>query len=295
MDFHIEQETARNIEQGMTPDQARTQALRAFGGVDRFMEEARDDRPGSAWDDFLSDVRYALRWLRNRPGFAAVAILTLALGIGSNTAIFSVVNAALLRPLPFPDPERLVKVSLVMPDEPDMVWSYPKYEVLRDEQRIFTQVAGYSDWTGNLAGTGEPERLQGERVTARYFDVLGVRPRAGRVFTEEEARDPGRAQVALLGEGLWRRRFNADPTILGRTVQLDGQPTTVVGVIPAQFRGLSGNAEIFVPIATIGNMLNGRWAHFMTVIARLNDNVTFERAQSEVLALGARIDALHHS
>ncbi|MGH7470863.1 MAG: ADOP family duplicated permease [Longimicrobiales bacterium] len=295
MRFHIEQETERNMRSGMGPDAARSAALRAFGGVDRYVEQARDERPGSALEDLVADMRYALRWLRKTPGFAAVAMLTLALGIGSNTAIFSVVNAALLKPLPFADPDRLVKVSLVMPDEPDMVWSYPKYEVLRDEQRSFTQVAGYSPWTGTLAGGGDPERLQGERVTARYFDVLGVRPRAGRVFTEEEARDPGRAQVALLGESLWRRRFNADPAVVGRTLQLDGQAVTVVGVLPADFRGLSGNADIFVPVSTIGRMLNGRWAHFMTVIARLDDHVTLERAQTEVVALGARIDELHRS
>ncbi len=246
-------------------------------------------------ETLLHDVRYALRSLGKRPLFAAVAILTLGLGIGANTAIFSVMNAALLRALPFPDPDRLVKVSLVTSAEPDMVWSYPKYEVLRDEQRIFSQVAAYSDWTGNIAGAGDPERLQGERVTARYFDLLGVRPRAGRVFTEDEARDPGQAHVALLGEGLWQRRFNGDPTVVGRTVQLDGQATTVVGVIPAEFRGLSGTADVFVPMATIGEMLSGRWAHFMTVVARLDPNVTFERARSEMLVLGKRIDELHRS
>jgi predicted permease len=295
MQFHIEQETERNLREGMTAEEARREALRAFGGVDRYVEQARDERPGSALEDLVADIRYALRWLRRTPGFSVVAILTLALGIGSNTAIFSVVNAALLRSLPFAEPDRIVKVSLVMADEPDMVWSYPKYEVLRAEQRVFAQVAGYSDWTGNLAGGGDPERLQGERVTAGYFDVLGVRPLAGRVFTEEEARNPGQAHVALLSEAVWRRRFNADPTVLGRPVQLDGQATTVVGIMPAPFRGLSGNADVFVPVATIGNMLNGRWAHFMTVIARLDAGVTLERARSEVVALGARIDELYRS
>jgi putative ABC transport system permease protein len=241
------------------------------------------------------DVRYALRALRKRPLFAAVAILTLGLGIGGTTAIFSVVNAALLRPLPFPAPERLVKVSLTTENAPDIVWSYPKYELLRAEQRIFSGIAGYFDWSGALAGGGDPERLQGERVTAQYFNLLGVTPRAGRVFTEEEAREPGRADVALIGEVLWRRRFNADPAAVGRVVQLDGKPVTIIGVIPADFRGLSGNADIFVPMATVGRMMRGEFAHFMTVLARLGPGITLERARSDVAVLGARINEVYRS
>jgi putative ABC transport system permease protein len=243
----------------------------------------------------LQDVRYALRSLRKRPLFAAVAILTLGLGIGGTAAIFSVVNAALLRPLPFPEPDRLVKVSLTRENESDIVWSYPKFEVLRAEQRIFSRIAGYFDWSGALAGAGDPERLQGERVTADYFDLLGVTPSAGRGFTEEEARDPGRADVALIGETLWRTRFNADPAAVGRVVQLDGKPVTIVGVIPADFRGLSGNADIFVPMATVGRMMRGEFAHFMTVVARLGPGITLERARSDVAVLGGRINEVYRS
>jgi predicted permease len=297
MQFHIEQETERNVRSGMARAEARQEALRAFGGVDRFAEQARDERTGSALEDFVVDVRYALRWLRGAPGFAAVAVLTLALGIGSNTAIFSVVNAALLRPLPFPEPERIVQVNLLMADEPDGdgVWSYPKFEVLRDEQRVFARVAGYARWSGNLAGLGEPERLEGERVTAQYFDLLGVRARAGRVFTEQEASDPGHAQVAMLGEGLWRRRFNSDRGLMGRTVQLDGMPTTIVGIVPAEFRGLSGLAEVFLPVSISGDLLPRPWANFLTVIARLDASVTFERAASDMQVLSSRIEQAHPS
>src|SRR5688572_21892902 len=146
-----------------------------------------------AMETLLQDVRYALRALRKRPLFSAVAILTLGVGIGANTAIFSVVNAALLRPLPFPEPERIVRVSLTAPPRPEgrpgadgeVVWSYPKYEVLRDEQRIFSQLAGYSSWNGNLAGVGDPERLEGELVDGAYFELLGVQPQLGRGFTEQ--------------------------------------------------------------------------------------------------------------
>jgi putative ABC transport system permease protein len=249
-------------------------------------------------ETLLQDVRYALRSLRKRLLFSAVAILTLAVGIGGTTAIFSVVNAALLKPLPFPDPERIVKVLLVTPPRPegdgpganDMVWSYAKYEVLRDEQRIFAKLAGYARWNGNLAGDGDPERLEGELVTTQYFDLLGVRPLIGRTFSEEETREPGRAGVALLGEGLWRSRFNADAGVLGRSIQLDGSPRTIVGVMPTRFRGLSGVSNIFLPMAAVGSeTLEGRWDHFMTVMARLDPNVTFERARSDLAVLGKRI------
>ena len=295
MQFHIEQETERNIRQGMTPDVARREATRAFGGVDRYAERARDERTGSVSTDLGMDVRYALRTLRKTPGFTAVAVLTLALGVGANTAVFSVVNAALLRAMPFPEPDQLVQVRLTTADASDNVWSYPKYEALRDQQRSFTYVAGYARWEGNLSGVGEPERLIGERITAQYFDVLGVHPVAGRAFTEEEARNPGDGGVVLLSDALWRRRFNADASVVGRTVQLDGVPISVVGVLPADFRGLSGVADVFVPMSTVGRMLSGRFAHFMTVVARLDPSVTFETAQTEVEALGKRIDEQYRS
>ena len=295
MQFHIEQETARNQRFGMSASDARREALRAFGGVDRFGEQARDERPGTAWTDLNKDLRYAFRWLRNSPGFAIVAILTLALGIGATTAIFSVVNGALLRPLPFTDPDRIVKVSLSSPDEPDMVWSYPKYEMLRDQQRVFSDIAGYSDWTGNLAGQGEPERLRGERVTARYFQVLGVRLLHGRSFSEDEARDPNVAQVVVLSDALWRRRFNADPTVVGQTIRIDNSPVTVVGVVAGNFRGLTGVADVFVPMSTIGVMLSREFAHFMEVTARLNAGVTLERAAGDVSIVGKRIAEAYRS
>jgi putative ABC transport system permease protein len=212
---------------------------------------------------------YSARALLRRPLFAVEAIVTLAIGIGGATALFSVVNAVLLRSLPFPEPERIVKVSLVSLDEPDMVWSYPKYEVLRDENRVFSQVAGYARWTGSLSGEGDPERLEGEMVTARYFDLLGVLPTAGRVFTEEETRDPGRAKCSAAGRGVEAPAVQCGSDG-GWPHCTEGNPTTVVGIVPADFRGLTGVADIFVPMALVGpQMLAGPRAHFMTVVARL--------------------------
>ncbi len=249
-------------------------------------------------DTIRQDIHFAFRSLRKRLLFSLIAGLTLAIGIGGNTAIFSVVNSALLRPLPFPEPERLVKVSLVAPKQndrlanEDMVWSYPKWEVLRDEQRIFSELAGYSSWSYTLTGEGDPERLEGEIITEEYFRLLGIRPSAGRGFVEEETRDPAKARVVVIGEALWNRRFNRDPNIVGREIRVEsGSPVTVVGVIPASFRGLTGRAELWTPVAAMGpEMLSERWSHFMTVVGRLAPAVTLERAQSQTAVLGRRID-----
>ena len=256
-------------------------------------------------ETLLQDVRYSFRSLRKRMLFTSIAVLTLAIGIGANTAIFSVVNSALLRPLPFPEPERLVRVSLIagarpnrrVDSDPDRVWSYPKWEILRREQRSFSELAAYTSMSYTLSGTGEPERLTGELASAEYFDMLGVTPIAGRVFTEEEATDPAKASIAAIGEALWQRRFNSDRNIIGQTIRLDGvgtpgQPVTVVGVIPSTFRGLSGNSEVWTPLANIGREnMQERWSHFMTVIARLAPAVSLERAQQDIAVLGKRIDA----
>jgi predicted permease len=275
---------ATNVRERSRSDEAR--------GVRSGRDGRRSRDPGIG-----QDVRYALRSVRTRPLFAAVVVVTLGLGIGGTTAFFTLVDAALLRGLPFPDADRLVQVRLLAEDEPegDGVWSYPKYVVLRTESRAFDKIAGFSRWSGNLAGGGEPERLSGERVTAGYFDVLGIEPRLGRVFTEEESSDPGSARVAVISGSLWLRMFDGAADVIGRTVRLDGEPVAIVGVLPAGFHGLTGVADVFVPIATVGHMLNGQWAHFMTVIARVRPDLPLEGARTETAALGARIDELYRS
>src|SRR5262245_57142892 len=199
---------------------------------------------GVIMNTVLRYVRYSLRSYRRKLLFSSVAILTLGIGIGANTAIFSVVNAALLRPLPFPEPDRLVKVGLSRPSEGDrpaandIVFSYPKYEILRNEQRAFAQIGGYAQTNVSLSGDGDAERVDAETIADDSLPLLGIRPRIGRTFTRDEDRDPGKASVVLIGEGLWNRRYNADPTVLGRTIMIDGTPNTIVGVLPARFRGL---------------------------------------------------------
>src|SRR5262245_61407618 len=195
----------------------------------------------------LQDLRYGARMLLKKPGFTLVAVLTLALGIGANTAIFSVINSLMLRPLPYREPDRLVKVFQAEPDPLKgmlpSIWSYPRFEVLRDQSRSFTAVAAVAQQQHNLTGANEPERLQVELVSASYFPMLGVEAVAGRAFTEEEDRTPGANLAVMLNYNLWRRRFGGDVQAIGKTIELDKHSFTIVGVAPPGFRGQSGAAD----------------------------------------------------
>jgi putative ABC transport system permease protein len=242
------------------------------------------------------DLSYAFRSLAKQPGFTAMAVLMLAIGIGANVAIFSLVNAVLLKPLPFADPARLMMVHLLVPDWEapgvlrQMIWSYPKYQVFREHQRAFESAAVFGAANWNLTGSGSPERVVGEHVESSYFDTLGLKPVLGRTFSAEETRAPGSAPLAVLGHGFWVRRFGADPGVLGRTVGLNGVAHTIVGVAPPPFRGLTGEAEVWVPITTLSPAALGEaWNHSYQVVARLNADTSVETAQAEVTVLGRRI------
>jgi hypothetical protein len=174
-------------------------------------------------DEVFQDLRYGVRMLLKKPGFTAVALMTLALGIGANTAVFSVINALMLKPLPYRAPEQLVKVFQAEPDPAKgllpSVWSYPRFEMLRDHSESFEAVAGFTQNAYNLTGTDAPERLQVEMVSASYFPMLGVEASAGRTFVPEEDRAPGTNLAALLSYGLWQRRFGGDSQVLGETIE----------------------------------------------------------------------------
>src|SRR5262245_19624780 len=247
--YHVEQQTEQNIRLGMSPEEAHTAARKAFGGMEQAKERSRDVR-GSRWlGELWQDLRYGVRLLKRQPGLTIIAILTMALGIGANTAIFSVVNALLLRPLPYRQPEQLVKVFQSRPDPAKgmlpSIWSYPRFEILRDQNQSFAAVAGFKESPYNLTGTDAPERLQLEFVSAGYFPMLGVEAMVGRAFTAEEERMPGANSVALLSYGLWQRRFGGDPQLIGKTIELDKQAFTIVGVLPPGFRGQSGAADVW--------------------------------------------------
>ena len=243
------------------------------------------------------DIRLAVRSLRRQPGFAAVAVLTLALGIGANTAILSTIHHALLRKPPYKDPDRIAMLRLIDPEEgstDSLPWSYPYFEDLRARRvPALQEVAALWPWHGNLSGIEIPERLAVEMVSAQYFPLLGVQAARGRVFLPDEDTAPGQP-VALVSDALWRRHFGADPGLVGRTISLEDKPLTVVGVMPQGFRGLTGQADVWVPMQlaptlTFARRLERRYSHFLDVVARVRPGVTREQADAELTGALAQI------
>jgi len=241
-------------------------------------------------DQLLTDLRYAIRTWRRNPGFVIVAIVTLALGIGANSTIFSVVNATLLRPLSFPDADRLMTVWKARIQDPTdiNIISMPNYKEWRQRSRSFASLAIF-DSAGrgyNLTGIAEPEQVSGVRVTASFFDVLGVPPLLGRTFRPEEE-EPGTNPVVVLSYGLWMRNYGGDRSIVGKPIQIDGVPYTVVGVMPASFRFQfwSGVRELWVPVSwTAGDQDPG--SNSFICIGRLKPDVTLAQARSEMDTIG---------
>ncbi|MGB7023499.1 MAG: ABC transporter permease [Candidatus Acidiferrales bacterium] len=234
----------------------------------------------------LQDLRYAVRMLVKSPGFTAIAVLTLALGIGANTALFSVVNGVLLNPLPYPEPNRLVALYSRAFDFAHSSISYPNFLDWQRENSSFAQLASYRQDSFNMTGAGEPERLRTEMVSADFFSVLGVQTVMGRLFTAQDDR-PGGAPVVLLGEGLWKRRFGGSRQIIGQSISLNGTPYTVIGIIPANFYFRGNNfslAEIYVPIGqwTDRTFLDRRVSMGMDAVGRLKPGVTFAQAEADM-------------
>jgi predicted permease len=227
-------------------------------------------------------VKHALRGFARSPRFAAVAVATLAIGIGANTATFSVVNALLLKPLPFAEPDRLMLVHLLRPDRNagpgafrESVWSYPRYRMFADRQQAFEDYALFSSREFNLADEEAPQRVGGEVVTDRYPAVLGAEPILGRAFTYAEANQAGAPAVALIGHRLWTNRYGADPAIVGRTIRLNATPYTIIGVLPPGFTGLSGNAQLWATIAAVDpGALEEPFSHSYLMVARRKPGVT---------------------
>jgi putative ABC transport system permease protein len=289
---HLEMLTEENLRKGMPPEEARYAALRSFGGIDRTKERYREQRGLPTLESFFQDIRYGLRGLLRNPGFTAVAIVTLALGVGANTAIFTVVNAILLRPLPYRDPSRLVYISEFWPHEtPVRTVPSPDFANWSEHDRLFNGLAAYGGGAEvNLTGMGEPERLLGARVTADFFMLLGVPPFLGRSFLREEDR-PGGRKVVLLSYELWQRRFGSDAKVIGSTVQLDGEPYTVVGVTPAGFRFPDDDfrAQVFLPmlVARAGDWKAPDPNNFrlLRTLARLRPGVTLDQVRAELTSL----------
>ena len=300
---HLDDVYQRALRNGASEENARRAALSELNAEHSLLNELQRTQkrppadaplPGESrrlnlLADFLQDLRYAARILWKNPGFTAVAVIALALGIGANTAIFSVVNTVLLRPLPYKDPEQLVMVW-----EDNSRHGYPRdtpaagnYVDWRDQNSVFSSMAAVDEVNFNLTGTGDPERIKGRRVSVSLFPLLGVDPQLGRVFTAAEDQ-PGAEGVVVLSQRLWQRRFGGDPAIVGKTLTLNDEIHTVVGVMPARFKFPENDDELWVPIAFTAQEAANRNRHYLEVVARLKPGVTLEQAQSEMTTIGAR-------
>ena len=245
-------------------------------------------------DSLLKDMRYAMRSLLRRPGFTAIAVITLALGIGANTAIFSVVQSVLLQPLPYPDSERLVALRQSnIPSQPDTQIAPGNFLEWQRQSTSFASLAAYRTVSYNLTGDGTPERLLAGRVSSGLFKLLGAQPVLGRVFLAEEDQ-PGREKVVLISEDLWQRRFGADANVVGKTLKLDGEDFAVIGVMPAAFRlPDQRERELWTPIAFKDNERSLYQARYIDAIGRLKPDISFTQAQSEMTAIAARLAQEH--
>ena len=282
--FHLDQHAGDLARRGLTADEAQRRARLALGGPEQVKEKCRDAR-GTRWlEDMSQDGRHALRTFWQKPGFAVITVMILALGIGATTVMFAVVNSVLLKPLQFPEPDRLVTIHGYMQQFGEF-WglSNPDFEDIRRESRTFATAAfAYSG--GTISAPGEPEFVDGRQVSAELFRTLGIKPMLGRDFQPAEDRR-GAEPVAILSRGLWQQRFGGDASAVGRTLVYDGRTYTIVGIAPPGFQ-LSGEADVFTPLGqSTDPRLENRGAAFLHGIARLRPGVTLAEARSELTVI----------
>ncbi|MFZ0636266.1 MAG: ABC transporter permease [Candidatus Acidiferrales bacterium] len=291
--FHFEEQVEKFMKEGVPRDEARRRARLEFGGAELIKEECREARGVNFVETLAQDVRYALRTLRKSPGFAAVAVLTLALGIGANTAIFSVVEGVVLAPLPYAGGDRLV---MVWESNPRFVKVWTSYLNFRDWQRTarsFQQMTAFSTWQGyDLTNPGTPEHLDGKQVTAGFFSTLGTQLARGRDFTSQEDGHGG-APAVIISDRLWRDRLGGSDQALGKSVVLNGVDYAIVGIAPPGFR-IEGDADVYVPLGQ-GDpvILNNRGSHEFFSIARLKPGVNISEARAEMSTIQSNLDQLY--
>jgi predicted permease len=288
LQFHVEQAIQQRMDQGLSPEEARRLALAAMGGVESRKEEIRQARR-VAWtlDVLVQDLRYGLRTLIKARGLTATAILSLALGVGANAIVFSVVHATLLTPLPYTDADRLVRIWTVEASRPavKVAATAPEYWAWKMQSTLVDAVGTEYQGTSDLAGEGAeaaPERVEVQGFTPSLFEVLNVRPQLGRAFREDEAAIDHEAPVVIISDGLWQRRFHREPGVLGQTVRLDGEPRAIVGVMPKGFSFDDDRAvDVWRPYALNARQLRGS-VHGFRVTARLKPGVGVRQLQSEL-------------
>jgi putative ABC transport system permease protein len=267
--FHLESQIESNIGAGMCPEAARQSAVRKFGGVELAKEECRDERGTQALENLWEDIRFGARMLRKKPGFTAVAVLTLALGIGANTAIFSVVSAVLLRPLPYPNHAKLLHVKEThFGSTASTNFTYANFLDLQRSAKTLENVAAYRPWTFNLTGDGDAEQVFGAQVSGNFFSTLGLHPFLGRMIRAEDDALGGENRVAVLSYQLWQSHFGSDLKIVGKMTEVNSQRYLVIGVAPPNFK-LPEYAEMWCPLVPGGTLHDNRAARLLTVIANL--------------------------
>ena len=288
--FHVERETEENVRRGLSPEQAKTEALRKFGGVEKFKEECRDADRAVLLETILQDMRYGARSLRKNPGYAAAAILTLALGIGANTAIFSVVHGVLLQSLPYGGGDRLVRLRADAPGAgiEDGAFSPLDVSDIAAQTRTMSGVAEYHSMWFVLLGRKEPERVQTGVVSASFFDLLGVRPILGRTFLPGEDKH-GAEAVLVLSHAYWMRSFGGDPSIIGRVFRMNDRPHTVVGVLPP-IPGYPDDNDLYMPVSACPfrsdpMMENNRGMGMLAVFGRLKPGATLAASNKDLQAI----------
>jgi predicted permease len=290
--FHFEEQVAKFVKSGLTPSEARRRARLTFGGSDQIKEECREARGVHFLEILTQDIRFGLRMLRRAPGFAFIAVLTLALGIGANTAIFSVVEGVVLAPLPYSKPERLVMVWESNPRFPHVWTSYANFRDWQRDARSFEGMTAFSTWQGfDLTSPGTPEHLDGKQISAGFFRTLGVNLAQGRDFTLQEDGQGG-APAVIISNRLWKNRFGGRADALGKSVTLNGVDCTIVGVATAGF-SLEGDADVFTPLGQ-GDpvILNNRGSHEFFAIARLKAGVKISEARAEMNAIQNGLDRI---
>ena len=290
LDTHLGLLEEEHVRRGLSRADAQRAARLDLGGLDQTKELVRDRRGFRLLETVVQDIRYAIRLLVKAPGFTTAAIITLALGIGANAAIFSLVDAVMLRPLPYPEPGRLVSIWEVMQSSGTRTVVAPaNYIDYVRRARSFTAMTALQSAGRNLTGAGDPERLVIEEVTASYFQTFGVLPEIGRPFTPEENRE-GQAAVAIISHGLWQRRFGADPAILTRDIRLDARAYRIVGVMPPGFQAptqvrSADPVSVIVPIVFRDDVLTNRHDHEVDVVGRLAPGISLETARAEMAAV----------
>src|SRR5882724_1333542 len=287
--FHLEHQVAQNLAAGMTPSEARRAALIDFGGVEQMKEDCRDMRKANWIEDLLQDLRYAARMLASSTGFTAVAVLTLALGIGANTAIFSVVDAVLLKPLPFRQPENVVALWETETAPGSFPLNGMDYLDWREHNKTFESMSLYS-WpnSANVSANDTSEGAVIVRTQANFFSQLGVQAQTGRTFAEGEDQNGG-SHVVILSDGFWKKQFGARQDIVGGTLRLNGEPYTVIGVMPVWYR-MQATANLWIPLDMAKDKLGSRGNHQWRAIGRVKNGVTIAQARADLHAIAQGLE-----